>query len=114
VGGSVLTESLAVHAPLGRAVVFGNSSSSPAVRADSLALWLQNAALMGYSIGTLTESAPEMVARQARAAVVLVAEGHVHIDVTGVFPLAEVREAHRRLEGRLTTGKLLLSVNGSR
>jgi NADPH2:quinone reductase len=114
VGGSVLTESLAALAPLGRAVVFGNSSSSPAVGADSLALWLQNAALMGYSIGTLTDSAPEVVARQARAAMVLVAEGHVHIDVTGVFPLAEVQEAHRRLEGRLTTGKLLLSVNGSR
>jgi NADPH:quinone reductase len=114
VGGAVLTESLAVLAPLGRAVVFGNSSSSPAVGADSLALWLQNAALMGYSIGTLTDSAPQVVARQARAALALVAEGHVHIDVTDVFPLAEAREAHRRLEGRLTTGKLLLSVNGSR
>lgn len=111
VGGTVLTESLAVLAPLGRAVTFGNSSGSPAVRAESLALWLQNAALMGYSIGTLSVSAPEVVARQARAAMALVADGHVRIDVTDVFPLGEAREAHRRLEGRRTTGKLLLSVN---
>jgi NADPH2:quinone reductase len=113
VGGAVLTESLAVLAPLGRAVVFGNSSGSPAVRAESLALWLQNAALMGYAIGTLTASAPAVVARQMRAALALVAEGRVRIDVTGVLPLGEAHEAHRRLEGRLTTGKLLLSVNGS-
>jgi NADPH:quinone reductase len=69
---------------------------------------------MGYSIGTLTDSAPQVVARQARAALALVAEGHVQIHVTGVFPLAEAPEAHRRLEGRQTTGKLLLSGNGSR
>jgi NADPH2:quinone reductase len=69
---------------------------------------------MGYSIGTLTDSAPQVVARQARAALALVAQGHVRIDVTDVFPLAEAREAHRRLEGRLTTGKLLLSISGSR
>ena len=53
------------------------------------------------------------VARQARAAMALVANGQVRIDVTEVFPLGEAREAHRRLEGRRTTGKLLLSVNGS-
>lgn len=113
VGGAVLTESLAVLAPLGRAVAFGNSSRSPAVHVESLDLWLGNAALMGYSIGTLSVSAPEVVARQTRAALALVADGHVLIDVTDVFPLGEAREAHRRLEGRRTTGKLLLSVNGS-
>jgi NADPH2:quinone reductase len=113
VGGAVLTKSLAVLAPLGRAVVFGNSSRSPAVRAESLTLFLQNAALMGYSIGMLSGSAPEVVARQTRAAMALVADGHVRIDVTEIFPLGEAREAHRRLEGRQTTGKLLLSVNGS-
>lgn len=113
VGGAVLTESLGVLAPLGRAVAFGNSSRSPAVRTESLALWLQNAALMGYSIGTLSVSAPEVVARQARAAMALVADSHVRIDVTEIFPLGEAREAHSRLEGRRTIGKLLLSVNGS-
>ena len=113
VGGAVLTESLAVLAPLGRAVAFGNSSRSPAVGVESLVLWLQNAALMGYSIGTLSGSAPEVVTRQTRAALALVADGHVRIDVTEVFPLGQAPEAHRRLEGRRTTGKLLLSVNGS-
>jgi NADPH:quinone reductase len=113
VGGDVLSESLALLAPLGRAVVFGNSSGSPAVGVESLALWVQNAALMGYAIGTLATSAPQVVARQARAALALVAEGHVRIDVTDVLPLSEAGEAHRRLEGRTTTGKLLLSVHGS-
>jgi hypothetical protein len=37
--------------------------------------------LIGYSIGTESASAPEVVARQARAALELVADGHVRIDV---------------------------------
>jgi hypothetical protein len=37
---------------------------------------------MGDSIGTLSASAPEVVARQARAALELVADGNVGIDVT--------------------------------
>jgi NADPH:quinone reductase-like Zn-dependent oxidoreductase len=94
-------------------VVFGNSSGSPAVSVESLALWVQNATSMGYAIGTLAASVPQVVARQARAALALVAENHVRIDVTDVLPLSKTREAHRRLEGRMTTGKLLLSVHGS-
>jgi NADPH:quinone reductase len=113
VGDAVLTESLGMLAPLGRVVIFGNSSQSPAVHVESLALFLQNAAVMGYSIGMLRASAPAVVTRQARAALALVADGDVRIDVTGIFPLGEAREAHRRLEGGRTTGKLLLSVNRS-
>jgi NADPH:quinone reductase len=111
IGGAVLRESLAVLAPLGRLVVFGNTSRSPAVHAESSALYFGNASLMGYSIGMLSESAPHVVARQMRDAMALVAGGPVRIFVTGVFPLREAREAHRRLEAGRTTGKLLLSVN---
>jgi NADPH2:quinone reductase len=111
IGGAVLKESLAVLAPLGRLVVFGNTSRSPAVHAESSALYFGNAAVMGYSIGTLSGSAPQAVARQMRDAMALVAEGPVRIFVTGVFPLREAPEAHRRLEEGRTTGKLLLSVN---
>jgi len=52
------------------------------------------------------------VARRARAALAHVAEGHGRIDITPVFRLGEVREAHLRPERRLTTRKLLPSVNG--
>ena len=37
-----------------------------------------------------------------------VASGELNVRVGGEFPLAQAAEAHRQLEGRLTTGKLLL------
>jgi len=37
-----------------------------------------------------------------------VASGELKVRVGGEFPLAEAAEAHRQLEGRLSTGKLLL------
>jgi NADPH2:quinone reductase len=36
------------------------------------------------------------------------AAGRLKIDITETFPLKDAAEAHRRLEGRATTGKLLL------
>ena len=37
-----------------------------------------------------------------------IAAGRLKVDITKTFPLAEAAEAHRQLEGRATTGKLLL------
>jgi NADPH2:quinone reductase len=37
-----------------------------------------------------------------------VASGGLKLRIGGTFPLAEAAEAHRQLEGRLSTGKLLL------
>jgi NADPH2:quinone reductase len=91
-------------------VVFGNASTSAAVALDSLALWFRNVAVLSYSIGHLSRQDPALVARQARAAMAMVADGRVTLDITDVLPLAEAREAHRRLEGRGTVGKLLLAV----
>ncbi|KXZ54386.1 hypothetical protein GPECTOR_5g464 [Gonium pectorale] len=39
-----------------------------------------------------------------------VAEGRLKLHIGGRYPLAEAAEAHRALEGRRTTGKLLLDV----
>jgi NADPH2:quinone reductase len=39
-----------------------------------------------------------------------VASGAVKVRICGTYPLSEVADAHRDLEGRKTTGKLLLKV----
>jgi NADPH2:quinone reductase len=47
---------------------------------------------------------------EARAAAVLgaLAAGRLKVRIGRTFPLAEAAEAHRTLEGRKTTGKVLL------
>jgi NADPH2:quinone reductase len=49
----------------------------------------------------------ELVARSG-AVLGMVAEGKLKLRTEHTYPLAEVQRAHRDLEGRKTTGKLLL------
>ncbi|MBO0780219.1 MAG: zinc-binding dehydrogenase, partial [Ktedonobacteraceae bacterium] len=51
-----------------------------------------------------------LVAATACQTLELVAHSQVKIDITEVLPLDQAGEAHRRLESRNTTGKLLLRV----
>jgi NADPH2:quinone reductase len=39
-----------------------------------------------------------------------IAEGKLKVRVDKVYPLAEAAQAHRDIEGRKTTGKLLLRI----
>ena len=53
---------------------------------------------------------PDRVSLEDRSTDVLtaVATGSLHVRIGATFPLAEAAEAHRALEGRKTTGKVLL------
>ncbi len=42
-----------------------------------------------------------------------VAGGTLHVRVGATFPLADAADAHRALEGRATTGKVLLRPAGA-
>jgi NADPH2:quinone reductase len=113
-GEPIRSQSLSLLAPFGRLVIFGSSGGSldnPIALPEKPgnALW-ENKAIMGYSIGALARSAPQLIAQTAREALPLVAKGHVRIDITDILPLEQAGEAHRRLESRATTGKLLLRV----
>jgi NADPH2:quinone reductase len=50
----------------------------------------------------------EDLERYAGALLEMIGSGKVKIDVTRTWPLAEAAEAHRALEGRGTTGSLVL------
>jgi NADPH2:quinone reductase len=93
-------------------VIFGSSGGSVdnPIALPEKASNVVNKAIMGYSIGALAQSAPHLVAQTAREALPLIANGHVRIDITDILPLEQAGEAHRRLESRATTGKLLLRV----
>lgn len=56
--------------------------------------------------------APDALRALSERAFRLVADGEVELPVTAELPLAEAAEAHRLIESRTPTGKLLLRVQG--
>jgi NADPH:quinone reductase len=107
VGKTTFLKSLDSLAPRGMLALFGQSSGSvPPFEAGLLAhkgsLFLTRPSLAHY---TLTRA--ELLSR-AGDVLNWVASGALHLRIGKTFSLADAAEAHRQLEGRLTTGKVLL------
>ncbi len=107
VGRTTFLRGLDCLAPRGMMVLFGQSSGTvdpldPRLLVQKGSLFLTRPSLNHY-----IASPAEL---RARAAEVLgwVASGALTVRVGAEFPLAEAPEAHRALEGRSTTGKVLL------
>ena len=107
VGQATFEKSLRCLAPRGMLVLFGQSSGSvppfdPQVLNQRGSLFLTRPVL-GHYVATRAEL-------EARAGEVLgwVRDGRLRLRIERELPLAEAAEAHRLLEARATTGKLLL------
>ena len=107
VGKSTFMSSLDCLRPRGMMVSFGNSSGpapeiAPLLLAQKGSLFLTRPTLASY-----TASVEEL---DWRAGDVLkwIAEGKLKLHIHKVYPLRDAAQAHRDLEGRGTTGKLIL------
>ena len=114
VGEPIRSQSLAALAPFGRLVIFGNAGNEQGnlqgLPENPGSFLTDSKAIMGYTIGSLSTLAPRLVADTARRTLDLIARSQIKIDITAILPLEQADEAHRRLESRETTGKLLLRV----
>jgi NADPH2:quinone reductase len=91
----------------GTMVTFGNASGpveplSPLTLSAKGSLYLTRPTLADYTV-----DADELRGRAADV-FALVASGALQVRIGARFPLAEAADAHRRLESRRTTGKLIL------
>jgi len=107
VGQATFDKSLDCLAPRGILVLFGQSSGpvpsfNPSLLAAKGSLFLTRPTLFHYIA--------DRASLEARAGAVLgaAASGRLTVRIERTFPLAEAAEAHRTLEGRKTTGKVLL------
>ncbi len=107
VGKTTFDKGLNVLRPLGMMALFGGSSGAvapidPLVLTQKGSLFLTRPSLNSYVITSQ--------ALQARADAVLgmLRDGKIKLRVAHTYPLADAQQAHRDLEGRKTTGKLLL------
>ena len=107
VGRTTFRDSLASLRPRGMLVLFGQSSGTvepfdPGVLASRGSLYLTRPSLANY-----TRDAEEVEWRGAEL-MARVQAGELDVRIQDVLPLEEAAEAHRLLEGRRTSGKLLL------
>jgi NADPH:quinone reductase len=107
VGKTTFEKGLNVLRPRGMMVLFGGSSGAvppfdPIALSQKGSLYLTRPSLVVY-----TASREELVAR-SQAVFEMLANGKLKLRIEHTYPLAEVQRAHRELEGRKTTGKLLL------
>jgi NADPH:quinone reductase len=107
VGRSTFEKGLNVLRPRGMMVLFGGSSGAvppfdPLVLTQKGSLFLTRPSLNHYII-----TAEELQAR-ASAVFGMIQEGKLKLRIEHTYPLAQAQQAHRDLEGRRTTGKLLL------
>lgn len=110
VGGALRDACTTLLAPLGRIIAFGNASAEPERTQAAELMRTQNSGYVGFSMGTLSGANPARVRRATRDGIQLVASGALQIDITETYPLAQASTAHQRLEQRLTTGKLVLTM----
>jgi NADPH2:quinone reductase len=107
VGKTTFEKGLNVLRPRGMMVLFGGSSGAvppfdPLVLTQKGSLFLTRPSLTNY-----IATHDELLAR-ARAVFEMLTTGTLKLRVEHSYPLSEAQRAHRDLEGRKTTGKLLL------
>lgn len=108
VGGAVTSASLEALAPNGELVIYGalNIQSFELGVPELLGLIFKNQSVTGFAVAPLltSESVKTDLAELFRLAV----DGKLRVTIGGTFPLERVAEAHRALETRRTTGKIVL------
>jgi NADPH:quinone reductase len=105
-GGAVLNQALQAMAPFGRMIFLGQSSGETAL-IDPWQLTDKNHSVIGFYIGAYLANA-ELLTATIGELFGFVGSGQVKIQVGKVLPLSQAAEAHRLLEGRKTTGKVVL------
>jgi NADPH2:quinone reductase len=107
VGRDTLDGSLSSLSPRGMLVLFGQSSGTvppinPGMLASKGSLYLTRPTLFHY--------VADVESLRIRSSIVLgwIASGELRLRIGATFPLGAAADAHRALEGRKTTGKVLL------
>jgi NADPH2:quinone reductase len=108
VGKATFLEGLEALAPFGRMILYGAASGQPdplevATLAGKGSLYVQRPTLMTYT------RTPDLLREHARELFELIANGKLNVRIGARYPLDQAAQAHRDLEARKTTGKLLLT-----
>ncbi|KAH7152646.1 NADPH2:quinone reductase [Dactylonectria macrodidyma] len=90
-------------------VVFVGSASGPVPPIDPNRLTPKNISIMKPTLGAFITT-PEEMRHYAMGILGMIRQGTVKINITKIYDLSEVKRAHGDLEGRRTTGKILMKL----
>lgn len=107
VSGPIFQQSLACLAPFGRLVTYGRASGEAGqLQTDDLFMSVRS--VIGYSTNTYRRLRPAALRPAAEAVLGMLTDGRLKLVIGARFPLAQAAAAHRLVEGRQSTGKVLL------
>jgi NADPH2:quinone reductase len=107
VGKDTFEKGLNVLRPRGMMVLYGGSSGAVPPFDPILLSTKGSLFLTRPTLGHYTATREELESR-ATAVFGMIAAGKLRLRIEHTYPLAQAQQAHRDLEGRKTTGKLLL------
>jgi NADPH2:quinone reductase len=108
VGGENLVDSIGALAYRGTLVSVGVAGRAGS-NVEARELWAQNNALRGVFLGgSLMAEYPRVHAMIADL-FTRVAEGGLHVEIDGTFPLAEAAAAHAHIESRQAFGRVVMT-----
>ena len=107
VGQTTFEKGLRILGRRGSMCLYGQASG-PVGPVDSSALRNGSLYLTRPSLGDYTATRTELL-RRAEDCLAWVQSGEIRLNISLNLPLSDASEAHRRLEGRETTGKILLT-----
>ena len=107
VGGDVFDRSLDALSHFGRLVFYGAASGDP-TSADMTRVLFENVRLVGFHLGEAIRHDPGRALAPVPELVQLLSSGEIAVQVGATFGLAEAADAHRYIEDRESTGKVIL------
>lgn len=107
VGGDFVTRNLRCLNAFGRMVVYGAASGERGTLVP-VDLMRKNQTVAGFFLPQIM-GRPDLIGESMQRILGWIASGDVKLNVGARYPLDEAAEAHRALEGRKTTGKIVLT-----
>jgi NADPH:quinone reductase len=107
VGKPTFEEGLRCLAPFGHLILYGRAGG-PTDPLNVATLSAKSQKVSGFMVPTVTRNFPDKTRESAERCFALMRDGRLRLHIGKTFGLGEAADAHRYLESRQSTGKLIL------
>lgn len=105
-GGEIFNKTLSCLASFGRIVIYGVASGEQPVLHPAV-LMGKNQSVIGFFLPQIMRK-PELFAASLQELLRLTLEGELKLTIGGTYPLEDAAKVHALMQGRQTSGKLIL------